>query len=114
MIILIVKLFKFILIMMKKLIKKDKKIRKIFKQHEFKRKIFKFLNSNRCLDNFKLRSNIILEFSKLPKKSSKSFIKNRCILTGRSRSVFRFFKISRIKLRELGNVGDLPGIKKAS
>jgi len=37
-------------------------------------------------------------------------IRNRCVITGRSRSVSRFFKISRIQFRELSSVGKIPGI----
>ena len=54
------------------------------------------------------------KLAKLPKNSSKTRIKNRCTLTGRSKSVYRYFKISRIAFRELASMGDIPGIKKSS
>jgi len=38
----------------------------------------------------------------------------RCELTGRSRGVYRKFRISRIKLRELAHQGMIPGMRKAS
>lgn len=41
-------------------------------------------------------------------------IRNRCILSGRGRSVYKKFNISRIKLRELASHGMLPGVRKAS
>jgi len=41
-------------------------------------------------------------------------IKNYCIVTGRSRSVYRQFKVSRIYLRYLGSEGLFFGLKKAS
>ena len=37
-----------------------------------------------------------------------------CILTGRSRSVYRAFKMSRLKLREYASQGYFTGISKAS
>jgi ribosomal protein S14 len=37
-----------------------------------------------------------------------------CILTGRSRSVYRAFKMSRLKLREYASQGYFTGIAKAS
>ena len=39
---------------------------------------------------------------------------NRCELTGRSRGVYRKFRVSRIVLRELALKGMVPGMRKAS
>lgn len=39
---------------------------------------------------------------------------NRCQLCGRSRSVYRKFKICRICFRTLANQGKIPGVKKTS
>jgi ribosomal protein S14 len=41
-------------------------------------------------------------------------IKNRCILTGRSKGICSDFKLSRIKTRELGLNGLINGLKKVS
>ncbi len=38
----------------------------------------------------------------------------RCELCGRSRAVYRKFKICRICFRTLANEGKIPGVKKAS
>jgi small subunit ribosomal protein S14 len=38
----------------------------------------------------------------------------RCQLCGRSRAVYRKFKICRICFRTLANEGKIPGVKKAS
>jgi small subunit ribosomal protein S14 len=51
---------------------------------------------------------------RLPRDASPTRIRNLCALTGRSRSVYRKFKISRIKLRELALEGKVPGMRKAS
>jgi small subunit ribosomal protein S14 len=51
---------------------------------------------------------------KLPRNSSKTRLKNRCGLTGRSRAYYRRFGISRIMLRELALKGQIPGVRKAS
>lgn len=50
----------------------------------------------------------------LPRNASPTRVRNICALTGRSRSVYRKFKISRIKLRELALQGKIPGMRKAS
>jgi ribosomal protein S14 len=41
-------------------------------------------------------------------------IRNSCVITGRSRGVYRSFKSSRHALKGLTEVGYLPGIKKSS
>ena len=51
---------------------------------------------------------------KLPRDSSKSRIRNRCAITGRSRGVYRKFGLSRHKLREAAMRGEVPGLTKAS
>lgn len=54
------------------------------------------------------------KLQKLPRDSSPSRLRNRCQVTGRPHGVYRKFKLSRIKLREQGMAGNVPGLKKAS
>src|SRR5436190_3929752 len=51
---------------------------------------------------------------KLPRDSSKSRIRNRCQITGRSRGVYKKFGLARHKLREAAMRGEVPGLTKAS
>ena len=51
---------------------------------------------------------------KLPRDASPSRLRNRCQITGRPHGVLRKFQLSRIKLREAGMRGDVPGLTKAS
>jgi len=53
-------------------------------------------------------------FAKLPRNSCPTRITRRCELTGRARSVYRKYGISRIKMRELAHKGHLPGVRKSS
>jgi small subunit ribosomal protein S14 len=55
-----------------------------------------------------------LKLAALPRNGSKTRIRNRCELTGRSRSYYRKFKLSRIALRELASAGQIPGMVKSS
>ena len=55
-----------------------------------------------------------LKMSELPRNATPGRVRNRCALTGRSRAVYRKFKLSRIMLRELGNKGLIPGLTKSS
>ena len=51
---------------------------------------------------------------KLPKNSSPVRLHNRCMFTGRARSYYRKFGVSRLVLREMALRGEIPGLKKAS
>lgn len=51
---------------------------------------------------------------RLPRDASPTRVRSVCALTGRTRGVYRKFKISRIKLRELAHQGKIPGMRKAS
>lgn len=55
-----------------------------------------------------------LQLAQLPRNSAPNRVRNRCELTGRPRAVYRKLKLSRIALRELANVGLIPGMVKAS
>jgi len=55
-----------------------------------------------------------IKLSALPRNSAKNRVRNRCELTGRPRGNYRKFKLCRIKLRELGSFGQIPGLVKSS
>jgi small subunit ribosomal protein S14 len=55
-----------------------------------------------------------LKMAELPRNANPTRVRNRCELTGRSRAVYRKFKLSRVMLRELGNKGLIPGLTKSS
>lgn len=52
--------------------------------------------------------------SQLPRDASPTRYRQLCALTGRSRAVYRKFKLSRIMLRKLALEGKIPGMRKAS
>ena len=55
-----------------------------------------------------------LKLAEVPRNGNPTRIRNRCELTGRSRAVYRKFRLSRIMLREMGNKGLIPGLTKSS
>ncbi len=55
-----------------------------------------------------------LRLAALPRDSAPSRTRNRCEISGRPRSVYRKFKLSRIALRELAASGQIPGMTKSS
>ncbi len=50
----------------------------------------------------------------LPRDASPIRVRNRCMLTGRSRGYYRKFGVSRLVFREMALRGEIPGIKKSS
>jgi len=54
------------------------------------------------------------QFAKLPRNSCLTRLNRRCEISGRSRSYYRKFGISRIALRDLALRGMLPGMRKSS
>lgn len=55
-----------------------------------------------------------LKLAELPRNSARNRQRNRCLLTGRSRGYYRKLKLSRIALRDLASVGQIPGMVKSS
>lgn len=55
-----------------------------------------------------------LKLAKLPRNSATNRQRNRCGLTGRPRGYHRKFNLSRIALRDLASIGQLPGVVKSS
>ena len=83
------------------------------KQYAEKRKALKATANNQSLpleERFEAR----LKLAELPRNSSKTRIRNRCLVTGRPRAYYRKLKMSRISLRDLGSSGLIPGLVKSS
>jgi small subunit ribosomal protein S14 len=95
------------------MVNRDVKRKKLAKRYAAKRvDLKKTLNSQTASYEDKLEASAKLQ--KLPRDSSPSRQRNRCVLTGRSRGVYRKFGLGRNKLREATMRGDVPGLRKAS
>jgi len=55
-----------------------------------------------------------LKLAELPRNSAQNRIRLRCGLSGRPRGNYRKFKLSRIALRDLASMGQIPGVVKSS
>lgn len=55
-----------------------------------------------------------LKLAELPRNGARVRLRNRCELSGRPRGYYRKFKISRIALRDLASIGQIPGMVKSS
>lgn len=87
--------------------------RKLYKNSEIFQRVIKviLLEATQMKFKFMLKQ---LSTQTLKKKSYKTQIKNFCIFTGRSRSVYKKFKVSRICILKLSCCGYFFGLKKAS
>ena len=55
-----------------------------------------------------------LKLAEMPRNSSQTRVRNRCEISGRPRGVYRKLRISRIALRDLASIGQIPGMVKSS
>ena len=85
----------------KSIIARDLKRRKMNEKYAAKRKELKDLGDQEGLHL-------------LPRNSSPSRLKNRCLETGRPRSYMRLFGMSRLSFREHAVKGEIPGVTKSS
>jgi ribosomal protein S14 len=98
---------------MANLVLRDLKKRKLFKNLEPKRILYKSIIQDLSFPK-QLRFTSSIELTKLPRNSSLSRIRNRCIKTGRGKAILKKFRLSRISFRELASQGLLPGVLKSS
>lgn len=97
----------------KSAIERNKRRKKLAEQYRAKRERLKAVADDRTRpaeERFAAR----LKLAELPRNASPVRYRNRCELTGRPRSVYRKFKLSRIALRELAATGQIPGMVKSS
>jgi ribosomal protein S14 len=100
--------------MRRKLIHKDKNTRLSLHKTEIKRLSYKYVSQS---DLFTKRSRSLAfkRLTGLAKGNNKvSRVLNYCVVSGRSRAVYKDFRLSRIKFRELALYGKLYGVAKSS
>jgi ribosomal protein S14 len=97
---------------------KNLQLRQIFNKVEKFKKLNKFIFIyliNKNFQNNIFNKNLIHFFNTSKKFKMKTLmsITRRCLLTNRSRAVYRPFGLSRLVLRDLIQFGSLPGYTKA-
>jgi small subunit ribosomal protein S14 len=95
------------------MVERETKRAKLVKKYAARRAELKKAVANPKL-SFDDRMEAQQKLQKLPRDASPSRQRNRCVLTGRSRGVYRKFGLGRNKLREATMRGDVPGLRKAS
>jgi ribosomal protein S14 len=98
---------------MKKLFAKDKKSRVAVKQLELEHFILKQISNNL---NFlqTVRWNALYKLINLPKKSSKTYVSNRCVKTINKKTFHKFSNFSRTVFLKLVKSGNISGMRKSS
>ena len=98
---------------MKPQLEEDRKRRELVKFYSSTRQTLKakIKNFNLSVEERQKAADLL---RKIPRNSSLVRVKNRCVITGRSKGVYRAFKVSRVMLRKLVMDGQFPGVKKAS
>ena len=94
-------------------IEKNKRRREIAARDAEKRAALKAVIKDRDTP-IEERFRATLKLAEMPRNGSKTRIRNRCEVTGRPRAYYRKLKMSRVALRELGNLGKVPGMVKSS
>ena len=94
------------------MIQREKKRERLVTKHLVKREFIKEKLKN--ANSFQERLDLYKKFERIPRNSAPSRHRNRCWVTGRSRGFYRDFGLSRHVLREMGNDGLIPGLKKSS
>jgi len=98
----------------------DNKKRYLYKKIEIIQKILKVLrlyhndSKTRVVKKLPFSNSKFLVFPNPSKICFKTRIKNYCIVTGRSRGVYKKMRVSRIFFRQLGSEGFFFGLKKSS
>lgn len=93
-------------------IDRERNRKKITKKYRILRIQLKkeFLDRTSLTDRMEVHKKI----QKLPRNSIENRLRNRCQLSGRSRSYYRDFRLSRHFFRSFANQAILPGIRKSS
>jgi small subunit ribosomal protein S14 len=94
-------------------IEKNKKRAALAQQYAEKRAALKATIKNEDTP-IEERFKASLKLAELPRNSAKIRVRNRCEVSGRPRGYYRKLKMSRIALRQLGNLGMIPGLVKSS
>ena len=94
-------------------VNKNERRKKLVKQYAPKYAKLKAIANDKSADDTD-RLMARLKMAEIPRNANPTRVRNRCELTGRSRGVYRKFRLSRVMLRELGNKGLIPGLTKSS
>ena len=97
----------------KSAVEKNNKRKRIVASRGARREALKAIIKDKTL-SMEDRFQAVMKLSKEPRNSSKIRIRNRCEVSGRPRGYDRKLRMSRIALRDLASMGQVPGVVKSS
>ncbi len=97
----------------KSAIEKNEKRKKLVQRYAAKRDRLRAIARDRSLPPEE-RFQAYLKLAEMPRNGAAVRVRNRCKVSGRPRGNYRKFKISRIALRDLASIGQIPGMVKSS
>ena len=95
------------------LINRDIKRAKLVEKYAAKRAALKAIIDDQSKSDEE-RYQARLDLQQLPRNANPTRLRNRCVVTGRSRGVYKQFGLTRHKIREMALSGEIPGMTKAS
>lgn len=97
----------------KSAVEKNRKRTRLVKSQAAKRARLRAIARDRSAPQEE-RFQAYLKLAEMPRNGAAVRIRNRCQLTGRPRGFYRKFRLSRIALRDLASIGQIPGMVKSS
>ncbi len=97
----------------KSAVEKNARRARLVKKHAGKRARLRAMARDRSLPPEE-RFQAYLKLAEMPRNGAAVRVRNRCQLTGRPRAYYRKFRLSRIALRDLASIGQVPGMVKSS
>ena len=97
----------------KSAVEKNNKRKRIVASRGARREALKAIIKDKSLP-MEDRFQAVMKLSKEPRNSSKIRVRNRCEVSGRPRGYDRKLRMSRIALRDLASMGQVPGVVKSS
>ena len=94
------------------MVQREKKRERLASKYLIKREAIR--TELKDVTSFQQRLALYKKFEKIPRNAAPSRHRNRCWVTGRSRGFYKDFGLSRHVIREMGNDGLIPGLKKSS
>ena len=94
-------------------INKNERRKKLVKKYAGRYAKLKAMAKDQSLDETE-RLIARLKLAEIPRNGNPTRVRNRCMVTGRPRGVYRKFKLGRVMLRQLATRGMIPGVVKSS
>ncbi|KAI5801411.1 mitochondrial 40S ribosomal protein [Peziza echinospora] len=92
---------------------RDQMKREAFAANEQLRQALRYISMNTTLPP-RQRAQAQLALTQMHAHTRSTQFKNRCIMAGKGRGVFRDFKMGRYQFRLNATAGNIPGVQKAS